>query len=183
MPRRLSVPTYRLHKQSGQGVVTLPIGHGQRRDVLLGPHDTEESHAEYRRVIAEWEANGRRAPRLTGAAAATLTVAELVLAHWDHVTAYYRHPDGAATSEQDNIRLALRRLRLLYGHTAAAAFDSLAIEALRESMIREGLCRNRINKEVGRIKAMYKWAAGRSGAAPAAPSGSGSRLARNCGRT
>ena len=38
MSRRFSVPSYRLHKQSGQAVVTLPDGLGGRRDVLLGPH-------------------------------------------------------------------------------------------------------------------------------------------------
>ncbi len=34
MPRRNTIPTYRLHKQSGQAVVTLPDGIGHRRDVL-----------------------------------------------------------------------------------------------------------------------------------------------------
>src|SRR5215831_11564946 len=60
MPRPISVPAYRLHKQSGQAVVTLPDGTGGRRDVLLGKHGTPESRAEYARVIAEWEAGGRR---------------------------------------------------------------------------------------------------------------------------
>lgn len=36
---RKSVPSYRRHKASGQAIVTLPDGHGRRRDVLLG---TEE---------------------------------------------------------------------------------------------------------------------------------------------
>jgi hypothetical protein len=54
------VPTYRRHKQSGQAVVTLTSGAGSRRDVLLGRHGTAASRQEYARVIAEWEANGRR---------------------------------------------------------------------------------------------------------------------------
>ena len=71
---------------------------------------------------------------------------------------YYRRLDGTPTQEVDNIRLALRRLRQLYGHTDASAFDSLALETLRETMIRDGLCRGRINKDVGRIKRLFKWA-------------------------
>jgi hypothetical protein len=60
--RTPKIPSYRLHKQSGQAVVTLPDGMGSRRDVLLGKHDSTESRAEYARVLAEWEANGRRLP-------------------------------------------------------------------------------------------------------------------------
>jgi hypothetical protein len=63
MPRRNHIPSYRHHKQSGQAVVTLPDGLGGRRDVLLGKYDTPESRAEYARVLAEWEASGRRPPR------------------------------------------------------------------------------------------------------------------------
>jgi hypothetical protein len=43
-----NVPTYRLHKQSGQAIVTLS---GQ--DYLLGKHRSPESHAEYARLLAE----------------------------------------------------------------------------------------------------------------------------------
>ena len=39
MPRpRNHVPTYRLHKQSGQAIVTVNVS-GKRRDVLLGGYD------------------------------------------------------------------------------------------------------------------------------------------------
>jgi hypothetical protein len=53
MCRRSKNPTYRLLKQSGQAVATLPDGPGCRRDVLLGEYDSEECWAEYNRVIAE----------------------------------------------------------------------------------------------------------------------------------
>src|SRR5262249_12926131 len=58
MPRQPRIPTYRFHKSSGQAIVTLPDGLGNRRDVLLGPHGSAESPAEYARVLAEWEAAG-----------------------------------------------------------------------------------------------------------------------------
>ena len=48
------LPRYRLHKQSGQAVVSLPTGgHPRYRDVHLGPFDSEESKREYTRVLNE----------------------------------------------------------------------------------------------------------------------------------
>ncbi len=77
---RNSVPSYRLHRQSGQAVVTLPDGLGGRRDVLLGKFGTAESRQEYARVISEWEATGRRLPPPSAEGSApSLSVNELAL--------------------------------------------------------------------------------------------------------
>jgi len=74
MARRNQVPAYRLHRQSGQAVVTLNDSvTGARKDRLLGPYETANSRAEYGRVIAHWEARGRQ---LDDAGPAELTVAE-----------------------------------------------------------------------------------------------------------
>ena len=136
--------------------VTLTDGVGNRRDVLLGRFGTAASKAEYIRVIAEWEASGRR---LTSRRLSDVTVNEVIVTYWDHVEAYYRLADGTPTSEVDNIRLALKPLKTLYGQKPANAFDALALETVREHTIREGHCRNRINKDVARIKGLFKWAA------------------------
>src|SRR5262245_19355952 len=126
--RRGELPRYRRHKQSGQAVVSLPLGNGRYRDVLLGPFNTDQSKREYARLIDEWLAHGgqvllsRQSPGRAGP-----TINELLLAYWPAVEDYYRHPDGAPTQEVDNIRMALRRLRQGYGHTDAGAFDSLAL--------------------------------------------------------
>ena len=48
-------PSYRLHKPSGQAVVTL-----NGKDFYLGKHGTPESRAEYDRFLAEWLAAGRQ---------------------------------------------------------------------------------------------------------------------------
>ena len=53
MPRSRTVPSYRLHKPSGQAVVTLRTAEGGRRDVYLGVYNSPESRAEYGRLIAE----------------------------------------------------------------------------------------------------------------------------------
>jgi hypothetical protein len=52
MPRPKQIPSYRLHKQSGQAIVTLTDAVGHRRDMLLGPHGTPQSRAEYARERA-----------------------------------------------------------------------------------------------------------------------------------
>jgi integrase len=157
MTRRSKNPTYRLHKQSGQAIVTLPDGLGYRRDVLLGAYDSEASWAEYNRVMAEWRANGRR--YLDRGRPAELSVNELMLAYIQFVEGYYRRPDGTPTTEVHNVKLALRPLRKLYGHTPAASFDTLELEALREQMVRDGRCRNRVNKDVARVRRMFRWGA------------------------
>jgi hypothetical protein len=43
MSRLLKIPSYRLHKQSGQAVVPLTDSLGKRRDVLLGKYGPAES--------------------------------------------------------------------------------------------------------------------------------------------
>jgi integrase len=183
MSRRNHVPTYRLHKQSGQAVVTLTDGLGKRHDVLLGKHGTPESRAEYARVLAEWEASGRRLPqRSAEPSAPDLSVNELILAYLRHVQNYYVK-DGAPTSEPDTIRQALRFVKKLYGHTEARGFGPLALKAVRDAMVahpikrkvkvidpatggevweerldRVGLARKYVNKQVQRIRRMFAWA-------------------------
>jgi len=158
MPRRKSQASYRFHKHSGQAVVTLMDHLGKRRDVLLDTYDTDASRTEYARVIAEWRAAGSRLP---GDSSGDITINELILVYWSHVETYYRHPDGTPTTEPGNTKQALKPLRQLYGHTIAAEFDALALDALRLHRIDAGYSRKRINKDTSRVKALFKWAAAR----------------------
>ncbi len=159
------VPSYREHKQSGQAVVTLTDGLGNRRDVLLGKYGTAGSRTEYARVIAEWEANGRGLPRKNANQAVTIN--ELAVAFWNHVERHYRRPDGTLTSEVDEYKLALRPLKHLYGHAHVGDFGPLALKAVRQLMIdgydhpkygaQRTLARGVINQRVGRVVRMFKW--------------------------
>jgi integrase len=169
------VPSYRLHKQSGQGVVTLPDGLGGRRDVLLGRYDSEESKAEYQRVLVEWEANGRRLPARE--APSDLTVAELIERFWRWSEGYYRRADGTPTSEVDALRHSLRPLNYLHGQTPARDFGPVAVKAVRELMVhgydhpkygtQAALCRTEVNKRVKHLRRLFKWGAA-EGLVPAA---------------
>jgi hypothetical protein len=52
MQRHPRIPTYRLHKPTGQAVVTI-----NGKDFYLGKHDSPKSHAAYKRLVAERLAN------------------------------------------------------------------------------------------------------------------------------
>ncbi len=166
MSRPRGVPSYRKHKQSGQAVVTLTDPSGARRDVLLGKHGTAASRQEYARVIAEWEAAGRRLPA-QDAQAPDLSVNELALAFMSHAKEHYRRPDGTHTTEVAEYRLALRPVVHLYGNTQAAAFGPLALKAVRDLMVQgwkhpkhgeqANLSRGVVNQRIGRIRRVWKW--------------------------
>jgi len=183
MPRRRSVPSYRLHKQSGQAIVTLTDGRANRHDVLLGKYDSQDSRAEYLRVLAEWEAAGRQLRKPSAnASASDVLLNELMARYMRFVQGYYVK-DGQPTSEQEAIRRALRPLKRLYGHTTAQNFGPLALKAVRrefvkhrivrqikvidpqtgekredEKLLAVGLTRKNINKQIGRIRRMFAWA-------------------------
>jgi integrase len=150
--RSLRTPSYRLHKPSGQAVVTL-----DGRDLYLGRHGSAESRAEYDRLISEWLANGRRLPGSSSDPEADLTVNELLVAYLRHADAYYVK-NGRPTKEPQDIRYAIRPIRQVYGHTSARSFGPLALKAIRQVMIDSGLCRNEVNKRIGKIKRAFKWA-------------------------
>src|SRR5687768_1589282 len=140
MPRRPNpVPTYRLHKQSGQAIVTLRLPGGRRRDVLLGLYDSPESKAEYERVLTELRAQpGAALPR------PDVTVNEVLLAFWRHAERHYRRADGTPTKELGEYRSALRPVKQLYGHTPASEFGPRKLVAVRGWMVEAKWCRSRI---------------------------------------
>jgi len=146
------VPTYRLHRHSGQAILTL-----NGVDYYLGPHGTAASMAEYDRLVAEWLAGGRRPPVLANTLPA-LTVNHIILDFWEHAQTYYRRPDGTPTSEVDSFKTVFRLLRRFYGNTAVQEFGPLALKALQQEMIRLGWCRKSINKQTRRLIAVFKWA-------------------------
>ena len=141
------IPSYRYHKASGQAVVTLN-GH----EVYLGKYGTKRSRTEYDRVVSEWLVGGRTVPRR----ASGLTVAELVLQYWRFAKGYYSN-DGRPTGSIGGIRVALRHLRGLYGHTLVADFGPLALEAIQLNLVRNGLSRSTVNEQIACIRRAFRW--------------------------
>ena len=150
MPRTNRPPSYRLHKARNSAVVTI-----DGKNHYLGPYGSPKSHEKYARLIAEWRANRRHLLPSTAAGPTpdrSLSVNQLILAYWRHVEGYYVK-DGRPTSEQDNIRQALRFIRRLYGGTPASSFGPVALKNVREEMIRADRSRKLINKDINRIRA------------------------------
>jgi integrase len=174
MPRLLyRPPKYRLHKPTGQAVVSL-CG----RQVYLGKYGSPKSHERYEQEIAKWrrslaadanqaanqaaaESLGRITPvtlrdrRRRGHA---LTLNELVLVFVEHARKYYRK-NGEVTREAGQIAEMLGLLRARHGTLPVEDFGPVLLKAFREELITErGWARGHLNKQVSRLVRMYRWA-------------------------
>lgn len=145
MPTRKK-PSYLLHRHTGQARVRI-----NGRDHYLGKYGLPESRDRYDDLIAEWLLKNGDTTRYT------LTVDELVLLFMEHAAIHYRK-NGRPTSEVNNLRIALRPLVRLYGPTRAREFSPRRLKAVRDAMIEAGCVRTSINRQVGRIKRMFRWA-------------------------
>ena len=117
------VPSYRLHKRSGQAIVTI-----SGKMFYLGLYDSAESKAEYQRLISEWLASGQRAPQ----PASATTVNELLLAFIRHAKQHYRDADGKHTSSVASFKPVMRALKQQYGTASVERFTPKSCKALRE---------------------------------------------------
>lgn len=155
MPRLANKPpSYSLHSASGQAVVTLN-GH----DHYLGKYGSPESHAAYRRFVAEWTATHRTvtaSQRPPEEIRADLRVDELSLAYLDFARGYYVK-NGRPTGELANMKDAIRPLHMLYGSTRVWEFGPGALRTVREQMISANLSRNVVNARVNRLRRVFKW--------------------------
>ena len=142
------VPKYRRHKPTGQAVVTL-CG----KDFYLGAYNSRVSRAEYDRLIGEFLAAGRCLPKPE----TDLTIAELAVRYLRHSKVYYRS-NGEPTTSLERVRTSLRILKQSYAHTLATQFGPLALRAIQDKLVTDGLCRRYVNHLTGAIKRIFKWA-------------------------
>jgi len=145
----VKVPPYRIHKGSGQGYVNV-----EGRRIYLGLDGKPETTQRYHQFIAEWMAAGCQ-PRI---APNEITVKEVIARYWIYANQYYRNADGSVSTEIKNVRLALRPVNELYSMTKATQFGPVALRAVRQKMIERGMCRGSINRQIGRVKRVFKWA-------------------------
>ena len=144
------VPKYRHHKHSGQAYVELN-GHFH----YLGKFDSQSSHEEYKQLIAKYLAQKPTVLDDTPPAP-TLTIEELILRYFRFAKTYYVR-NGVETEEVGTLRIALRRLRGLYGSVDATKFGPKSFKTFIDSMVQEGLSRKYINDSIGRVKRLFKW--------------------------
>ena len=158
-----NIPTYSLHRASGQAIVRL-----SGRDHYLGPYDSPESREKYDRLIAEWLANGRQSVETPEASCEGLLINELLLKFVDHAERYYVDVmDGKKSAEVANLKIAIRPVKLLYGRSFAKDFGPNALKAVRQHMVDvQDLSRREVNKRIGRIKRVFRWAVSEELVAP-----------------
>lgn len=167
MPRSNRPPAYRYHKARDCAVVTLG-----GKNFYLGPYESDESREKYARLILEWEASGRKQPpAVLTERPALLRVKDLILRYYRFAEQEYVDENGKATDEVTSIRIALRRLRKLYGNTPAADFGPKCLKVVQQSMIHEGLSRKYINDSINRIRRAVKWAVSEQLVSPAVHQG------------
>lgn len=151
------LPAYRLHKASGQAVVTI-----NSRDIYLGDYNTEESRDRYKLVIQEWLTSQKHLPPSgpTGSKSPSprdITINEIFLPYWEYVQKYYVK-NGRQTREVGNIKAALTPLLKSYGRYPVVNFGPLALKAYLDILIEESFSRQVINKHLSRVKQFFKWA-------------------------
>jgi integrase len=163
MGRPRKGPRYLEHKQSGRGRAVFYDRAGSLRDILLpGPFNSEESRAAFGRALLEDHVSPPGA-QLARKNPGELLLVELLDAYHSHAESYYRHTDpdrlGQSTSMIYEVRLVIRSLRALYGDTPATEFGPLAMKAVMHSWVSEERSRSEINRRLGVVKRIFKWAA------------------------
>jgi len=147
--RNCRVPSLRFHKATGLNYVVL-----SGKAIYCGRPGDPATEQRYNQAIGEWLAAGRQLP----ADPTTLTVKELLARFWTHAEQYYRTVTDGRVKELEQYRLALRPLKELYADTPASEFGPRALKAVQLKMIDLGWCRPYVNKQLNRIRHVFKWA-------------------------
>jgi integrase len=108
----------------------------------------------YRLLMAGRSAKGPYRPARPRAA----TVRDIWFRYFKHAETYYVK-NGRRTSEVCCIKTACRIAARLFGDLRAERFDALKLRAVQDEMVRLGWARRSINKQIGRVRGMFKWAA------------------------
>ncbi len=144
MPRK-TVPSYLLHRSSGQARVRL-----DGKDHYLGVYGSKESRQEYARLISDWSSRQEHALK-------AVDVSRLTLLYLEHAKRrYVKH--GTQTSEVSAIRAALKFLNQRARSLPVEDVSPRVLKAVRSDMIAAGLARTTVNSLVTRIRRLFRWA-------------------------
>jgi integrase len=139
----------RLYRASGQAVVVLG-----KKTFYLGKFGLEATTQNYHRVVAERLANNRQ----LRVDPEQITVKEMLARFWLHAETHYVRSSGRASSELGNYQTVMRYVKKLYADTPACKFGPMALRVVREQMVQQGWCRKSVNRMVGRVKGIFRWA-------------------------
>ncbi|HET6425607.1 MAG TPA: hypothetical protein VFG20_18100, partial [Planctomycetaceae bacterium] len=158
------VPSYLLHKPSGQARVRL-----NGKDHYLGPYGSEDSRRRYGELIANYAAGKPVDPFVPaggGDASASLSVSELLLAFLDFAEGHYVK-GGKPTDEVHCYRAVIRMMSELYGSTFVDRFGPNDLRAVRQAMIDADWSLGYIQRQINRVRHIFRWGVGRDMVPPA----------------
>ena len=124
------------------------------RSHYLGLWGSKASEEAYERLIGVWLANGRKLPAVQ--VKQQVTVGELILAYVTFCKTYYIK-NGEQTDEVHGVIAAVKILNRMFGRIPIDDFTAVQLAKVQSAMVETGNSRNYINKNVGRIKRMFKW--------------------------
>ena len=138
-------PKYRLHKASGNAVVSI-----NGKTHYLGKHGSRESFEKYESLIASRHSKKQFAMSVPKVP----LVAHVMAKYLTYIKGHYVK-NGEPTSEIHAAKSVLRRLKA-YRKTRVSEFGPLAFKAFRKEMIAEGLARTTINHYMFHIRNMFR---------------------------
>ncbi len=156
MSKQSKIPSYKLHKASGQARVIINGKH-----IYLGKFGSPESRRKYAKLLDQFyerEADRGLSPpnQASRCSSRELTIDELIASYLDFAEVYYSK-DGKPTTEYSSMLESLKYMRPEFGATFASQFGPKRLKLVREDMINSQLARTVINNRINRIKRCFKW--------------------------
>ena len=148
-------PKYRKRIIRGREIAYLTLIDAQtrrRRDYWLGPYGTPRSRAAYARLLAAWEARGRRLPDAQGPRrpADGPTVTQLTARYWSTIPGRHSHTYIQA------IKAGLRSFRRHYGREPVADIGPVALRTWRDAVAAEHSA-DWANRAMRHVVTMFRW--------------------------
>ncbi len=147
MPKR--IPKYVHHRARNTGKVTI----NGKTHYLPGDYDSEQSRAEYDRLVAEFLSK-QQTPDT-----ANVTFRFLAVEYLKFCDVFYVNEDGQPSEEINQVRRSIKPLLALFGHESTNRFGPRKLKKVRKELISSGLYRKTINDRISRIVRMLSWAA------------------------
>lgn len=157
--RKFRVPSYRLHKPSGRGVVTV----GGKLVYLPGEFRSEESQAAYRRVLRDkLHSDIVDLPTKFAESIAqhgNPTLRSLLAAYLLHAERTYVDPaTGKFTPEIAHLKVVIEVMNEIAGDLAARDFGPLKLQSCQRAFVARGYTRKTVNDYTNRSRRIFKWA-------------------------
>ena len=112
-------------------------------------------YQQYQRWCQQWEAARAEMPQPV---TSDPSIEELWLGYRRFAETYYQKR-GKQTAEVGNIVAACRVVARLYGRLLAREFGPLKLKEVRAEFVKMGWTRRSINKQISRVRRMFRWAA------------------------